>query len=116
MVLIEVPDYDPQKIPSLAEAHYIGRQLARQGRAWYMKRKIVVTLEPRRDSSVTQPPPVCNTVPFQQGLWPCQYCQKSNHNQARYSEYQSDLVLQRIKIQDRLVYLPSQYEPIRVAL
>ena len=25
MVLIEVPDRDLQKIPSLAEAHYIGR-------------------------------------------------------------------------------------------
>ena len=29
MVLIEVPDCDLQKIPSLAEAYYIGKQLAR---------------------------------------------------------------------------------------
>ena len=73
MVLIEVPDRDPQKIPSLAEAHYIGRWLARRGGAWYAKQEIVVTLEPRHDSPVTQPPPVRNTVPFQQGSWLCRY-------------------------------------------
>ena len=71
IVLIEVPDRDPQKIPSLAEAHYIGRRLARRGGAWYVKREIVATLEPRRDTPATQPPPVRNTVLFQQGSWLC---------------------------------------------
>ena len=74
-----------------------------------------MTLAPRRDSPVTQPSPVRNTVSFQQGSWLCRYCQKGNHNRARCSEYQSNLTLQRIEVWDRLVYLPGQREPIRVA-